>query len=57
MESGIYMIQKDPGETVALESKEPKLFEKMVSYYKKYAKEKGIIPVEDSWSPYKTLGH
>ena len=48
----LYNIQKDPGETQSLNQQEPELLQKLVATYDQYAKEKGIIPVTDDWSPF-----
>ena len=48
----LYNIQKDPGETQPLNETEPQRLQKLVKIYDQYAKEKGIIPVADDWSPF-----
>ena len=51
----LYDIKKDPGETTPLEDEQPERFQKMVELYKSYAEEKGILPVDDDWSPWSVL--
>jgi arylsulfatase A-like enzyme len=51
----LYNIKKDPGETRPLEAKQPERLRKMIDIYERYAKEKGIVPVADDWSPWETL--
>jgi arylsulfatase A-like enzyme len=51
----LYNIKKDPGETRPLEAKQPERLRKMTDIYERYAKEKGIVPVADDWSPWSTL--
>ena len=48
----LYNIKKDPGETRPLESEYPERLEKMIAIYEQYAKDKGIVPVADNWSPW-----
>lgn len=48
----LYNIKKDPGETQSLNQQEPELLQKLIAIYDQYAKEKGIIPVTDDWSPF-----
>jgi arylsulfatase len=51
----LYDIKKDPGETRPLETDQPERLQKMITNYERYAKEKGIVPVADDWSPWSTL--
>jgi arylsulfatase len=51
----LYNIKKDPGETRPLEAEQPERLSKMIDIYERYAKEKGIVPVADNWSPWETL--
>jgi arylsulfatase len=51
----LYDIKKDPGETRPLEAEQPERLQKMIDIYEGYAKEKGIVPVADDWSPWKVL--
>jgi arylsulfatase len=51
----LYDIKKDPGETRPLEADQPERLQKMVAIYERYAKEKGIVPVAEDWSPWKSL--
>jgi arylsulfatase len=48
----LYNIKKDPAESTPLESEMPKRLEKMIAIFDSYAKEKGVIEVEDSWNPW-----
>lgn len=48
----LYDIKKDPGETRPLDAEDPKRFEQMIAIYEQYAKDKGIVPVADNWSPW-----
>ena len=48
----LYNIKKDPVESTPLESEMPKRLEKMIAIYDSYAKEKGVIEVEESWNPW-----
>jgi arylsulfatase len=51
----LYDIKKDPGETSPLEADQPERLQKMIDIYEGYAKEKGIVPVADDWSPWSLL--
>jgi arylsulfatase len=51
----LYDIKKDPGETRPLEADQPERLRKMIDIYERYAKEKGLVPVADDWSPWSTL--
>jgi len=51
----LYDIKKDPGETRPLEADQPERLQKMIDIYERYAKEKGIVPVADDWSPWSQL--
>jgi len=51
----LYNIKKDPGETRPLEAEQPERLRKMIEIYERYAKEKGIVPVADDWSPWGAL--
>jgi arylsulfatase len=51
----LYDIKKDPGETRPLEAEQPERLQKMIGIYERYAKEKGIVPVADDWSPWSAL--
>lgn len=51
----LYDIKKDPGETRPLETKQPERLQKMIAIFERYAKEKGIVPVADDWSPWGAL--
>ena len=51
----LYDIKMDPGETRPLEAAQPQRLQKMLAIYKRYAKEKGIVPVADDWNPWKSL--
>lgn len=48
----LYNIKKDPAESTPLENKMPKRLEKMIAIYDAYAKEKGVVAVEESWNPW-----
>jgi arylsulfatase len=48
----LYDIKKDPGETRPLDAEYPDQLEKMITIYEQYAKDKGIVPVADNWSPW-----
>jgi arylsulfatase len=51
----LYDIKKDPGETRPLEDEQPERLQKMIDIFERYAKEKGIVPVADDWSPWESL--
>ena len=51
----LYDIKKDPGETRPPEADQPERLRKMIDIYERYAKEKGIVPVADDWSPWGAL--
>jgi arylsulfatase len=51
----LYDIKKDPGETRPLEAEQPERLRGMIDTYERYAEEKGIVPVADDWSPWKSL--
>jgi arylsulfatase len=51
----LYDIKKDPGETRPLEAEQPERLQKLIDIFERYAKEKGIIPVADDWSPWELL--
>jgi arylsulfatase len=51
----LYDIKKDPGETTPLEAEQPERLQKMIAIYDNYAKEKGIVPVADDWSPWSAM--
>jgi len=51
----LYDIKQDPGETRPLEADQPERLQKMIAIYERYAEEKGIVPVADDWSPWKSL--
>jgi len=51
----LYDIKKDPGETRPLEAEQPERLQHMIAIYERYAEEKGIVPVADDWSPWKSL--
>jgi arylsulfatase len=51
----LYDIKKDPGETRPLEAEQPERLQKMIDIFERYAKEKGIVPVADDWSPWELL--
>lgn len=48
----LYDIKKDPGETRPLDAETPERLEKMIAIYEQYARDKGIVPVADNWSPW-----
>ena len=48
----LYDIRKDPAETTPLETQQPERLQRMIALYDGYAKEKGILPVADNWSPW-----
>ena len=48
----LYDIRRDPGETTPLDSEQPERLERMVALYEQYAKDKGLVPVADDWSPW-----
>ena len=48
----LYDIRKDPGETTPLDDAQPERLKKLIAIYENYAKEKGIVPVADNWSPW-----
>jgi hypothetical protein len=43
------------GETRPLEAEQPQRLQKMIAIFKRYAEEKGLVPVADDWSPWSTL--
>ena len=51
----LYDVVKDPSESRDLAKKDPKRLNKMIEFYGNYAKENGIVEVENSWSPFKAL--
>ncbi len=48
----LFDITNDPGETRPLDTEQPDRLKQMVGIYEQYAKEKGIVPVADNWSPW-----
>jgi len=48
----LYDIRKDPGETVTLDAGQPERLKRMVAIYERFAKEKGLVPVAENWSPW-----
>jgi arylsulfatase len=48
----LYDVKKDPGETTPLDAAQPTRLKEMVAIYENYAREKGIVPVADNWSPW-----
>jgi len=48
----LYDISNDPGETRPLDRDQPDRLEKMIALYDQFAKEKGLVPVADNWSPW-----
>ncbi|MBB6461797.1 arylsulfatase [Flammeovirga kamogawensis] len=51
----LYNVVKDPSETIPLENMQAERLYQMVDIYYEYAKEKGIVEVDDSWSPFKAM--
>ena len=49
----LYNIRKDPGETKPLEGLDPERMRRMVTIYEQYAKQKGIVPVDEDWNPWR----
>ena len=48
----LYDIRRDPGETQPLEEAQPQRLKALVAIYEKFAKDKGLVPVADNWSPW-----
>ncbi len=48
----LYDIEADPGETRPLNAQQPARLQQLVALYENYAKEKGIVPVAENWSPW-----
>lgn len=48
----LYDIRNDPAETTPLDGAQPERLERMIAIYDRYAKEKGIVPVAENWSPW-----
>jgi len=48
----LYDIKADPGETRPLEVEQPERLAALVKIYRAFAKEKGIVEVDDRWSPW-----
>ena len=48
----LYDIRNDPAETTQLEGAQPERLKRMIAIYDSYAKEKGIVPVAENWSPW-----
>ena len=48
----LYDIKEDPGEIRPLEADQPERLQNMVAQFERYAKEKGLVPVADNWSPW-----
>lgn len=48
----LYDIRNDPGETMPLEATQPERLAALVAIYDAYAAERGIVPVQDDWSPW-----
>lgn len=48
----LYDIKQDPGETRPLDAEQPQRLREMVVLYERFAKEKGLVPVADNWSPW-----
>ena len=51
----LYDIKKDPGEMRPLEADQPERLRKMIGIYERYAEEKGLVPVDDDWNPWKSM--
>jgi arylsulfatase len=51
----LYDIKNDPGETRPLEAEQPERLQNMIAIFERYAEEKGLVPVDDDWSPWDTL--
>ena len=49
----LYNIAKDPGETLELEADEPAVFSDLLSEYKRYTSENGVLPVPKNYSQIK----
>jgi hypothetical protein len=47
----LYDLANDPGETLDLQSKLPAEFAAMQSDYAVYARQKGVLPMPDGYSP------
>lgn len=48
----LYNIKQDPAESVPLEDKHPEIFNSMMSLYKEYKAEHGIVDVAEDWNPW-----
>ena len=48
----LYDIEADPGETRPLNAEQPARLQQLIALYESYAKEKGIVPVAENWSPW-----
>ena len=48
----LYDIRRDPGETQPLEEAQPQRLKALVAIYEKFAKDKGLVPGADNWSPW-----
>jgi len=48
----LYDIRNDPGETTPLDTAQADRLKRMVEIYERFAKEKGLVPVADNWSPW-----
>jgi arylsulfatase len=51
----LYDIKNDPGETRPLEAEQPERLNNMIAIFESYAEEKGLVPVDDDWSPWSLL--
>jgi arylsulfatase len=48
----LYDIRSDPGETTPVEAEQPERLAQMIAFYEAFAEEKGIVAVQDDWSPW-----
>ncbi|AZQ64050.1 arylsulfatase [Flammeovirga pectinis] len=51
----LYNVVKDPSETIPLENMEAERLYQMADIYYEYAKDKGIVKVDEDWSPFKAM--
>ncbi len=48
----LFDIEADPGETRPLNAVQPQRLQQLIGLYQAYASSKGIVPVDDHWSPW-----
>jgi len=53
----LYDIQNDPGETTPLNDSHKKTLKRLIKFYDGYAKDKGIVPVDEKWNPYSAVSN